>query len=248
MKKLGKNKFTVLAAVSLAVITLVAGTFAWFTSNKQLVNTLKTNTNDVTIVEEFDPEKPFTPGIDFTKKVAAQNKGEEPLLVRLSFSEAWYDKTEAGEKGGLRADLPTTNVSKNFDLNADNSWNYFNSANAATVIANSMDAVDGYFYYDGVLDKGLFTQILLKSVTMSDVNANDYAGCVYELTVNVEAVQANPGTAAVETWAQVADLDDLQLKISVEYDADGNIGINNGATGLADCPLTINELMIPTKQ
>ena len=62
------------------VITLVAGTFAWFTSNKQLVNTLKTNTNDVTIVEEFDPEKPFTPGIDFTKKVAAQNKGEEMCI------------------------------------------------------------------------------------------------------------------------------------------------------------------------
>lgn len=90
MKKLDKNKKKKLVAASsgLALLALLAGTFAWFTSEDQKTNHFegKISGNDVEIVEVFDP-KPWEPGEEINKDVNILNAGEYDSFIRVSLQE-----------------------------------------------------------------------------------------------------------------------------------------------------------------
>jgi alternate signal-mediated exported protein len=78
-------------AVVLAVMTALSGaTFAWFTSQDSVTNHVETDqltSGDVKLVEIFDPDDPFNPGVDINKDVWAVNTGSTDAIVRISFAE-----------------------------------------------------------------------------------------------------------------------------------------------------------------
>ena len=90
MKKVNKNNKKKLLAASggLAALALLAGTFAWFTSEDQKTNHFegKISGNDVEIVEVFDP-KPWEPGEEINKDVTILNSGEYDSFIRVSLQE-----------------------------------------------------------------------------------------------------------------------------------------------------------------
>ena len=85
-----KNKKKIaLVAVVLAVVLIIAGTFAWFTTTDQVANIFEMDNFDVTLTEDFDPsEVPLNPGTDVTKQVGVTNHGNVDVLVRIRLEEA----------------------------------------------------------------------------------------------------------------------------------------------------------------
>lgn len=88
-----KNKRLIMAmAVVLAVATLAGGsTFAWFVAQDQALNHMETgqfSNGDVKIVEVFNEDDPFDPGVEINKDVWAVNISSIDSLVRISYTEA----------------------------------------------------------------------------------------------------------------------------------------------------------------
>ena len=90
MKKSNKRKSWILAgALALALVTMLAATFAWFSSSDSVTNKLATKDGlaNVSIQETFIPPDDWKPGQTVTKEVAIANTGTAPALARVSFNE-----------------------------------------------------------------------------------------------------------------------------------------------------------------
>jgi alternate signal-mediated exported protein len=84
-KKSKRQRRTLIAALVLAVIIVMGGTFAWLTSKDQVTNKLSaSNTYDVTITENYTPPENWIPGQSVTKEVGVLNAGNVDALVRLT--------------------------------------------------------------------------------------------------------------------------------------------------------------------
>ena len=84
------KKILVLAmALTLAVVMVLSGTFAWFTTNDSVINKLKTSDSPAgaEIVEVFTPPTNWKPGQEIAKEVGVVNTGEAPILTRIHFEE-----------------------------------------------------------------------------------------------------------------------------------------------------------------
>jgi len=107
MKNKAKRKPIILVgAVALAVVMVIASTFAWFTANDSVKNRLATQEGpaDVKIQEVFVEPDDWKPGQTITKEVSIINAGAAPTLVRVSFSEL------------LTVNLPAVGESTVFDV------------------------------------------------------------------------------------------------------------------------------------
>ncbi|MDR1513350.1 MAG: BsaA family SipW-dependent biofilm matrix protein [Propionibacteriaceae bacterium] len=101
-----RKTLSLCAAGLLGAVMVVSATFAWFTANSSVVNSLQTNTlsdGSVDIVEVFTPPTEWRPGQTVTKQVAAANNGEGDVLVRVSFEEVmlWLQRPAAGNDTAL---------------------------------------------------------------------------------------------------------------------------------------------------
>jgi len=90
MKHSNKRKPWILTgAVALAVVTILAATFAWFSASDTATNKLATKDGvaNVSIQETFVSPDDWKPGQTVTKQVAIANSGSAPALARISFNE-----------------------------------------------------------------------------------------------------------------------------------------------------------------
>ena len=191
-----KNKLPVIALVLVAVLGVVGGTFAYFTTTDTFENVFRTKPFKTVVTETFDSPENWTPGTTTNKTVTAQNAGDVDVAVRVSYTEKWTDvdgNALALEKDGVRAAVV------NFSDDLASKWT-----------AKTENAVN-YYYYNTKLTKGQSTTSLIKSVTFNkDVTiaadhscvedtenhtktctttTQGYGGGTYTLTIKVETVQ-----------------------------------------------------------
>ena len=85
-----KKTLTLVASVVLAVMLVVSGTFAWFTTQESIVNKFQTSgspASGAALVEVFTPPEDWKPGQEVVKEVGVVNTGEAPVLTRIHFEE-----------------------------------------------------------------------------------------------------------------------------------------------------------------
>lgn len=88
MKKKAK---TLLLASGFAIVALGAATFAWFTSEDEVVNKFEgqiATGKDTEVIETFDPPKEWMPGAEVNKDVTLNNTGQYDTLVRITLKES----------------------------------------------------------------------------------------------------------------------------------------------------------------
>ncbi len=87
-KKKKNKKWVLAAALLLAGVIAVGGTFAWFTSQDEVTNRLTaSNSYGVSVTESFTPPEQWTPGQNIEKEVAAVNTGNVAAYVRLNLTD-----------------------------------------------------------------------------------------------------------------------------------------------------------------
>ncbi len=87
-KKKKNKKWVLAAALLLAGVIAVGGTFAWFTSTDEVTNRLTASGSyGVSVTESFTPPEQWTPGQSIKKEVAAVNTGNVAAYVKLDLTD-----------------------------------------------------------------------------------------------------------------------------------------------------------------
>lgn len=185
-----KKNTKVLALAGLGVVTLVGGTFAYYSASQTFNNPFDTSNYGTYSREKFSIEdgNEWKPGAEVDKEVYATNTGDGEVWVRVKFDEAWsrdntkfkeFNTTQDGfyvpDPTGDAAPLAGNNQVNTTDgLTADDAgsvvYKNFNDANlvntAGKATARKWYFVDGYYYYTSALAKDESTAMLLDSVTL----------------------------------------------------------------------------------
>lgn len=194
-KKPLMNKKTA-SLTALGGILLAFGiTWAYYTSNLQVINPMHMTHSETSIVEEFNPNSSFLPGETVVKKVAFQNTGKMDVYFRVKVDpeEAWYDMQ------GNKLELPLTYTDESGttrDLVCKNwtpYWLPLPTSEQPNPDCEWSEVIDGYRYYNRILKAGQITNDILESITLSpeisnDRHARDYSNKVYKLTFEAEAI------------------------------------------------------------
>lgn len=190
-----KGKKKALALAGVGALTLVGGTFAYYTAAQTFNNPFDTTNYGTSSVEKFNPSEghDWKPGVEVDKKVFATNTGDGEVWVRVKLDEKWMrdNDTFIAFASGETNFNPASEVAGDHqpDLDADdgrlgNEDGLVNkTAGEGSVVykkfvtdnivdeANNTTAKkwylkDGYYYYTSALVKNESTDTLLDSVTL----------------------------------------------------------------------------------
>lgn len=190
-----KGKKKALALAGVGALTLVGGTFAYYTAAQTFNNQFSVTNYGTSSVEKFNPSDghDWKPGVEVEKKVFATNTGDGEVWVRVKFDEKWMRDGEdfiTFASGDTKFN-PESEVAGDHqpDLDANDGRlgdvdglvnkdegegsvvfkkfsNVVDEANNTT--AEKWYLKDGYYYYTSALTKGKSTDTLLNSVTLCD--------------------------------------------------------------------------------
>ena len=198
-----KDKKALIALALVALIGVVGGTFAYYTSSAKLTNEFKTGTYSTSVKEEFVSPDNWTPGTTTAKKVNVTNNGTVSIVARAKFKETWMAADGVTELDGER----NGELVAQFETGAD--W---------------VLATDGYYYYNKTLGQNAASTNFIDSVTFNpnfeleegtDIECTTttkdgkttvncvnlttgYAGAKYTLEITIETIQAD------QAWEYVA--------------------------------------------
>ena len=190
------NKKSLIALALVALVGIVGGTFAYFTSTSKLTDTITTGTYSTSVKEEFVSPSNWTPGTTTQKKVNVTNNGSVEVAVRASYTEKWTAANGTTILSGIR------NGEQVAQFTVGSDWE---------------KATDGYYYYKDTLGTGETSTNFLSSVTfnpnfkleegtdiecttikengkttVSCENLNSgYAGATYSLDITIETIQVD---------------------------------------------------------
>ncbi|NKF06857.1 hypothetical protein J1C67_01335 [Clostridium gasigenes] len=200
---MNKKKIAAILITGALTVSIIGGTFAWFTASDSVTNPFSTGTTDdsnnpnsgVKVQEEFKLEdaKTITPGTEINKDVQAKNTSSYDEFIRVDFKIVWKDKdgkevtkvTVGGTEYTLDnklVELKTKNISTD---GTQGTW--------------VLDSTDGKYYYIGKVATGSYTNTLLDSVKLSPLAGNEYKNLKFDVVVTAEAIQASNG--AYKDWA-----------------------------------------------
>lgn len=200
---MSKKKITTLLLAGALAISVVGGTFAWFTASDSVVNKFSTGSvppgdpdDGVKVQEEFKPEDGanITPGAVVNKDVQAKSTASYDQFIRVSFEKVWKDiEDNIVTEITLKEKFYTLDTSK-IVLNLK-AVNVTTDGKEGTWV----DGKDGYYYYIGKVAPNSYTNTLLDSVTFDKSAGNEYKNLKFDVNVVAESIQADNG--AYKEWA-----------------------------------------------
>lgn len=187
-----KNK-KVLAVLGLAVVVAAGGTLAYFNQTMVAENEFDTGKYGNVLVETFTPEDgdQWEPGVEVNKDVEVTNTGDQPLVVRVKFDEAWsrdgqdFKVIHAEDDNGIKI-INVEQVSETDGLTPDE-----DDTVVEKKFANSdkwILGTDGYYYYVDTLTGGESTGKFLDSVTLAPNVDMGQMNKEYTYTITVNGV------------------------------------------------------------
>lgn len=158
MNKDKKNKKKLVAILALAVVVVLGATFAYFNQVLTAENPFDTGKYDSVLTEDFNPDdgENWEPGAEVNKKVAVENTGDYPIVVRAKFEDTWADK-ESGDiifTSAIGRDGTTGQVKDDDGLTPAEDTSVvkliFNGTDGAAKDW-TYNSTDGYWYYNKVI-------------------------------------------------------------------------------------------------
>lgn len=84
-----KNKKAFSGLVALLALTIVGGSFAYFTQQDTKQNEFTTGKYQTSLDETFTSPETWTPGTETTKEVLVRNIGNIDVVAKVDFTESW---------------------------------------------------------------------------------------------------------------------------------------------------------------
>ncbi len=224
-----KNKKPIIALGALAVLGLIGGTIAYFTSEATFDNVFTTAVYKTKSTEVFSAPDNWLPGETVDKTVTTKNEGSIDVAVRVSTSEKWTleDNTEITMPHTFNMGTPD-DATDDIRYNSDRDLVTINLANTSDWLSSTDDS-DKHLYYKKKLAANETTTTFLSGVTLNSNVATD-TKCVtegtqgqgtvtktcttgikglgkatYTLTITIETVQYDQYTNAWTTAPEIAN-------------------------------------------
>ena len=156
------NKKPLIAIAVLAIIGIVGGTFAYFTSTATFQNLFQTATYKTVSTETFISPTDWAPGTTTDKTLTVKNEGSIPVGVRVCYTGSWSNGSN------LSASLVTVNRAN------QSSWTQISNSSSNAQIA-------GCYKYNSSLAAGATAPTPIASVKLSadaGTTGNGEANCV----------------------------------------------------------------------
>lgn len=225
--------------LGLFALTLVIGTFAFFSESMLIENKFNTQKYGGETVEKFTPEKDWEAGETVGKEVQVQNTGDYPLYVRIKMTENWVNAD-----GVQIEEFDSVDLAKFFPNNSENGVE-----NGSTVYKNLVGVKnsswiqkeDGYIYWKKALEPGEMTSLLMDSVTLcTDTDMGKYTSSEikYAIVDKSRDISINP----IKESEYMSESDFMKENISsneVVYQKK-TIELEDGAEGYAGAAYTLN--------
>lgn len=179
---MSKKKAVIVSSVVLALLLVVGGTMAWFTSNPEAIdNKFTAGTVKIRVNENgFKNLENVNPGDTHEKKVTIESLGSKQTYIRVQLTPKWENAD--GIISELKEKEPTS-----YDIGGD--W---------------IEGEEGWYYYKDIM-KGGETTPLIEEVKFDGPKMGDkYQGATFTLTIKAEAVQASH-EAYKDAW-KITDL------------------------------------------
>ena len=248
-----ENKKSLVALALVALVGLVGGTFAYFTSSTTLTNEFETGTYSTSITEEFVSPDNWTPGTTTKKRVNVTNNGSVEVAVRAKYTEKWTAKDGTVLSGTRNEEsVAQFKINPNW-IKANDGYYYYND----TLIANetSSDFISSVtFNPNFILEEGTDIECTTtKENGKTTVNCanleSGYAGATYSLEITIETIQASQGwnyelseyTGGVSS-IKAEDFIDNQIYVSNGEDLAGALKYINSLDGTNNETYTISLL------
>ncbi|MGL5439662.1 MAG: BsaA family SipW-dependent biofilm matrix protein [Filifactoraceae bacterium] len=177
---------------------LVISTYAYFTSEDRVINTINIGDVDIEVSEEFIPPSGWD-GKEYKKVVQIKNNSKSPALIRVAIIPRWVDEQGnawPGDTNIVKLNYETQNIIDTPSIETKDRWT---------------SEIDSYHYYNTVIPKGSSTNVILNSVSANvpDNLKSRYEGKTLVIDVKAEAVQATKD-AHRKTWSNIQEGSELQ--------------------------------------
>lgn len=167
-----KNKKPIIALGALAVVGLIAGTIAYFTSEVTFDNVFKTAIYKTKSTETFESPSNWVPGTRTPKEVVTKNEGNVDVAVRATMNGVWYDADYTDDMTPEQkaqhvipaASIPAGAIEIELSDPEDGTWTWIDNT---TTAATGASAADGYYYYGTKLAPNNTTETFINAVTLS---------------------------------------------------------------------------------
>ncbi len=192
---MNKKKIGALLITGALTLSVVGGSFAWFTSESSAINKFATpggsseeNKDDenagIEIWEDFDADNAanITPGGTVDKKVQFKSNVNYDQFVRVEIEPTWTELLGEEREGDL--ELKFTNLATDIASATDGQW---------------VNGQDGYYYYIGRVPADAYTNQLLDTVQLTGQAGNGYKNAKLDIEIKVESVQAT-NNAILSVW------------------------------------------------
>ncbi len=154
-----KNKKALIALGALAVVGLVAGTIAYFSSQATFDNVFTTAIYKTKTEEVFESPDNWTPGTTTPKTITTTNEGNIPVAVRIHYNDGWTTKeTQIVDGHEVEVDVPIADPPANaVIINYDNANDWTSQTESGTT----------YWYYKTSLAPNATTSSFISGVTLN---------------------------------------------------------------------------------
>lgn len=187
------NKKKLIIVSSIALLTILGGTLAYFTTSTNIANVFKAALYQNEIVEVFESPSNWTPGTVTEKTVAVTNTGSINMAVRATYTEKWV--SSSGKTLSLRdsknnvASLITfaTDWTKDSD-----GFYYYGSKSNKTVLApgNTSSSFIKSVKFNEQIESTLQQTVSADGKTITYTSTGDgYDNSTYTLTIRLDTIQ-----------------------------------------------------------
>ena len=194
-----KRSLMLIMSVTLAVLLIAGGTFAWFTANADpVVNEFTAGTVEIELIDIFDGAPNVNPGDCYSKVIYVENTGTKRAYIRIEADTLF---TAADGETILPNNVISYGINSPREEWTYEWWDIFHLFGNVELIPG-WTYQDGYFYYDKVVEPGYFTKPLLKCNRIcfaGEGMGDEYQGSTLDITIGAEAIQATHG-AVQEVW------------------------------------------------
>lgn len=269
------------AVAGLGALALVGGSFAYYFESGSLDNPLSTGKYNTQLVEDFTPPtEDMKPGVNWEKEVGAQNTGDYPVLVRIKMDEKWVRKGETTAYKELHSILEKDNsivkddrfntveakvgtypsmtvTADQVDDNDGDTPEGDKTVVYKNILTNGdwVDGGDGYWYWNGVLEKkgsgkDKTTALMDGLVMATNIDLGEY-NTSEQYVILEDTYETLPETlpegAAWEDMAEVqdtngdgvADVRDINIPAGMKLFRKSESELNAAAPGYADSNYTL---------
>ena len=198
-----KKKKTLIAIITLVLVTVVGATFAYYTSNTSFENVFNTGKYKVKVVEEFVSPDNWVPGETIDKTVTAKNEGDVDAAVRISYIEKWETQEGTDITDQIDSNPAIINFSNTSDWTLNNGYYYYNYILKPDDVSNS--------FISGVtLDPALNGVTCTGEGNERTCEAqNSIGGAKYKLTITIETAQADKYKEIWNTQVEIEEKVDV---------------------------------------